>query len=918
MSNIKVAVRCRPLFDGERPLNGLDVQSRRILLDSKVYDPDFTFGPTSTQDDVFQVCHPILEAVKEGGLNGTIMVYGQTGTGKTFTMLGAGGGKDNGVAHKVIADMLDYVTTKNLSGSQCSLVMSMIEIYNERLTDMLSPQGNEEVTLINGFPRFTKKVVICSMEDANKTVAQGLSWRKTAPTMMNDRSSRSHVVFIIDVEEVNSYTQEAEVRHLFLVDLAGSESLKKSQAVGSVAGETGKINKSLLALKSVFLALSSTNEGNRPSHVPYRDSRLTELLQDSIGGGARTIMIACISSVGRDMEETKSTLMYAVKARSIRNAANTEREKLLVRLRSLETENQRLRNRLEDRITERGGYMVTKDEHQHYQELEEEVGKLRDSVAVMVKESQTSSARQHVTESKTKMLEMAVEEKEAEMLQMRQVYQEAMRRFDMHANQLQRVVRDGVQKAQETAEQLCVEQHSKVEAWRKSWEEATDEPPPSAIDLMAIAAAAAATSSNGSGTLQHQLLSTPSKNEEEDSPALLNSPAPSASFSMPARHGGQVRRHSPTPPPRSSPRRRTAGSLRPAPKASTSVTIPDAEQLTPQRPAPAPAPPAPVGATVTDLIQESDLACYTIMKKLTDAFHSVLQAFHEENHNYREALQQQRVSRQEALSGISAKLVQAVSDSVEQLMQQESKDEKDEERLTYLWESRLRTAAAGMTGSAGSCVPSADLLALQHVTRNLCASTCKRAALLHTPSTAAALPDELAEAFNQIHRSTQRSMLQVAAQQLLPIASLQEDVDHPFLSSTGGLLQQQPFTTDSGGSNHTASSLDHTPQKDAGGGLFSSRQSERFTAGGSTILRVSSVNTCGVSEGKGRPQKRARSGLSDHRQPPPSKRGSTTPPCNSSRSTDSPTPTATGSSSARRRTPVGGAAGGFSRLRTGL
>ncbi|KAH9599467.1 Kinesin motor domain [Trypanosoma melophagium] len=465
MSNIKVAVRCRPLFENERPAAGLDFhQNRRILLDNKTYDPDYIFPPTATQDDVFAVCQPILQSVKDG-LNGTVMVYGQTGTGKTHTMLGATG-ETSGIAHRMIAHMLEHVQQKTLEGSQCALTLSMIEIYNERLTDMLSENGDTEVTLVGGFPRSTVKLTLSRLSDANEAIQRGLNWRHTAVTLMNERSSRSHVVFILDLEEQNVYTETVDVAHLFMVDLAGSESLKKSQVIGMAANEAGKINKSLLALKSVFLALANSSESTRPNHVPYRDSKLTELLRDSVGGTARTLMIACISAVGRDIEETKSTLMYAVKARSIRNVANTEREKLMIRLRSFEVENQRLRNRLQERVVERGGYYVSREEHERFQQLEEEHQTLKTDLEDLLRERQQTEAQQHIAASQSSILRVMVEEKEDELQEFKQTYHEALLRFDSQVVVLQRVVQEAVRGAHETVQRSVERMGQQLEEWR--------------------------------------------------------------------------------------------------------------------------------------------------------------------------------------------------------------------------------------------------------------------------------------------------------------------------------------------------------------------------------------------------------------------------------------------------------------------
>ncbi|KAG8347950.1 Microtubule binding Kinesin motor domain [Trypanosoma vivax] len=465
MSNIKVAVRCRPLFENERPAAGLSfVNERRVMLDNKTYDPDYIFSPTATQDDVFAACEPILQSVKEG-LHGTVMVYGQTGTGKTYTMLG-GADEKNGLAYRMINSMLEHVQQKTLEGVQCALTLSMVEIYNERLIDMLGQDSEAEVMLVGGFPVCTQKIVLSQASDAYAAIHRGLHRRHTAATLMNERSSRSHVVIIVDYEERNTFTNSVDITHLFMVDLAGSESLKKSQVSGAAAGEAGKINKSLLALKSVFLALANSSESSRPNHVPYRDSKLTEILRDSIGGSARTFMIACISSVGRDIEETKSTLMYAVKARSIRNQANTEREKLMVRLRSFEVENQRLRNRLQERVVERGGYYVTREEHERCQQLEEEHCELKKSMETLLHDRHQREGQQHIADSQTSVLKAMVEEKEDELHRFKQVYHEALAKFDAQVGTLQSVVQEAVRGAQATCRRSNEAFYERLERWR--------------------------------------------------------------------------------------------------------------------------------------------------------------------------------------------------------------------------------------------------------------------------------------------------------------------------------------------------------------------------------------------------------------------------------------------------------------------
>lgn len=692
-SNIKVAVRCRPLFEGERSANGLDLQSRRISLDNKTYDPDYTFSPSAQQEDLFQLCKPILEAVVENGLNGTIMVYGQTGTGKTYTMIGREGQED-GIVHRTIDTMLEYVHQKRAAGIESALTLSMIEIYNEKLTDMLSPEGKEEVQLIAGFPRNATKVVLCKPQDGDEAVMRGLAWRRTASTNMNERSSRSHVIFMLDYEEMNAFTNEGEVRHLFLVDLAGSESIKKSHAVGTTANEAGKINRSLLALKSVFLALSNTTEANRPSHVPYRDSRLTEILQDSVGGSARTLMIACISAVGRDIEETKSTLLYAVKAKSIRNATNTEKEKLLIRLRSLEVENQRLRNRLEDRVVERGGYMITKEEHERYTQLEEEVVSLRDSVQRLIQTSDSQSAKRHISESYIQSLQDKIVEKEAETDEVKRVYFQAMQKFDEQARAIQQAVVGAVEVAKEKARDFSSQQYHTLQTWRQYMEAAADQPlPPPPLPSISTSSGGGLTSSSACGAFpMEDPMKTlmrlppcglaPSKKEEEEGtqedprePALGHDIESSAVLPFSAvLHGG-------------------AGGGRPLPMSFSPSTSSSSTSFCSGG--------GGGDGGASKALQEADAVCQRVLQRIHQSFGAVFAALLREKAVYHRRVRQIQAERRAGLAAFREDLQQRMTAL-------ERTSRLAEEHLTQAGEVMDREWMASIrTGCGGALIPNA-------------------------------------------------------------------------------------------------------------------------------------------------------------------------------------------------------------------
>lgn len=908
MSNIKVAVRCRPLFEQERSAAGLDIQSRRILLDSRTYDPDFTFAPTATQDDVFAACQPILQSVKDG-LNGTLMVYGQTGTGKTFTMLG-NDGEDNGLVHKVIANMLAHVQQKTLEGAQCALTLSMIEIYNERLTDMLSPGGDTEVTLIGGFPRFSNKVTLCRLHDANEAVGRGLAWRHTAATLMNQRSSRSHVVFILDLAEHNVFTEQTDVAHFFLVDLAGSESLKKSQASGSTAEEAGKINRSLLALKSVFLALSNTNEATRPGHVPYRDSRLTELLQDSIGGTARTLMIACISAVGRDIEETKSTLMYAVKARSIRNAANTEREKLQIRLRSMEVENQRLRNRLTERVSERGGYYVTKEDHERYENMKAENDELREDVRLFEKNTQSSSARQHIAESQTATLLGLVMDKEEELQKFKLLYYEAFRRFEHHTLALQRLVSDGISEVKRMVQDDTHTSHAKLQAWRASMvqllgsscEELQQPCPATNGEDTAVAPTLPLTTSPTPSSLGQPMLPPPSS---------VNT----AIVTLPSARGSQVtsqRNSLPTLPPsigpaapqQRSPGRKTtrrgrggASSLPAAPPATTGAlcgeeavsSLPPAARRLELLPTSAAAtneePDAPLfiptGARLEDgpqvdtsFVQRADADCQRIVDRINGTVRDLVSEIQEAYGQCLEATERIRSARRHRMEGVCAEMRKQVETHIEQLLRLDRSSTED-----------TRSAQDNFTGCLRMFTrfpDPADCHILQQVVRNSCAAAIETAEQ-HFPSAAvgAGVSDSL-DALCQIHRRQAADMAVTELERLGNMASSPAEVPQPpflTLSQSGSprlpLLPNDmpPFVPSSttshsvprsappsptpcsalrsGGSakenNHRATTGSPTskPEETAGGGVTHNRISLRSSNGSVLSSRGVSASTGG-------------------------------------------------------------------------
>lgn len=298
----------------------------------KTYTFDMVFGQAAKQIDVYRsvVC-PILDEVIMG-YNCTVFAYGQTGTGKTFTMEGERSPNEEftweedplaGIIPRTLHQIFEKLST---NGTEFSVKVSLLEIYNEELFDLLSPSTdvNERLQLFDD-PRNKRGVIIKGLEEItvhNKNevyqiLERGSAKRKTASTLMNAYSSRSHSVFSVTIH-MKEITQEGEelvkIGKLNLVDLAGSENIGRSGAVDKRAREAGNINQSLLTLGRVITALVE----KRP-HVPYRESKLTRILQDSLGGRTKTSIIATVSPASINLEETLSTLEYANRAKNIMN-----------------------------------------------------------------------------------------------------------------------------------------------------------------------------------------------------------------------------------------------------------------------------------------------------------------------------------------------------------------------------------------------------------------------------------------------------------------------------------------------------------------------------------------------------------------------------------------------------------------------
>uniref|UniRef100_A0A671M954 Kinesin-like protein n=1 Tax=Sinocyclocheilus anshuiensis TaxID=1608454 RepID=A0A671M954_9TELE len=344
--NIQVVVRCRPFNTVERKSASHTVvecdQNRKEVMvrtggatdkaARKTYTFDMVFGPSAKQIDVYRsvVC-PILDEVIMG-YNCTVFAYGQTGTGKSFTMEGERSPNEEftweedplaGIIPRTLHQIFEKLSN---NGTEFSVKVSLLEIYNEELFDLLSPAPDvtERLQLFDD-PRNKRGVTIKGLEEITvhnkdevyQILERGAAKRKTASTLMNAYSSRSHSVFSVTIhmKEITLDGEElVKIGKLNLVDLAGSENIGRSGAVDKRAREAGNINQSLLTLGRVIKALVE-----RGPHVPYRESKLTRILQDSLGGHTKTSIIATVSPASINLEETLSTLDYANRAKNIMN-----------------------------------------------------------------------------------------------------------------------------------------------------------------------------------------------------------------------------------------------------------------------------------------------------------------------------------------------------------------------------------------------------------------------------------------------------------------------------------------------------------------------------------------------------------------------------------------------------------------------
>ncbi|KAF2679363.1 kinesin-domain-containing protein [Lentithecium fluviatile CBS 122367] len=380
--NIKVVVRCRPFnnreidrkaqcivrMDGGQtvltPPSGLEIKgkaakaaldgAKTFAFDRSYWSFDRNAPNYAGQEDLHKdLGKPLLKNAFDG-YNNCIFAYGQTGSGKSYSMMGYG--QEYGIIPKICQDMFEKIAEmqadKNLS---CTVEVSYLEIYNERVRDLLNPstKGNlrvREHPSTGPYVEDLAKLVVRSFSEIEHLMDEGNKARTVAATNMNETSSRSHAVFTLTLtqkrHDVEMGMSGEKVAKISLVDLAGSERATSTGATGARLKEGAEINRSLSTLGRVIAALADLSSGKKKTQVPYRDSILTWLLKDSLGGNSLTAMIAAISPADINFEETLSTLRYADSAKRIKNHAVVNEDPNARMIRELKEELAQLRSKL--------------------------------------------------------------------------------------------------------------------------------------------------------------------------------------------------------------------------------------------------------------------------------------------------------------------------------------------------------------------------------------------------------------------------------------------------------------------------------------------------------------------------------------------------------------------------------------------
>lgn len=322
--NIRVFMRCRPpstremeQFGGNESVCVTNMGEGEVKVFNekgreKVWEFDEIFHIDSTQEQVYAEVSDLIVSVLDG-FNVCIFAYGQTGSGKTYTMTGSD--DSQGVNIRALGDLFEKVESRSSEWNDV-IAVSVLEVYNEAINDLLVTGGGDKLEVKQGpkgnhVPGLTQ-VPVTNLEEVTKLLAVSDKNRSQASTNMNEHSSRSHMMLTVSITSEHKETRVVSRGKLNLVDLAGSERLDKSGATGVALKEAQNINKSLSALGDVIAARAM-----KQGHIPFRNSTLTYLLQDSLSQDSKTLMFVCVSPVIYNAEETFCSLNFASRVRSV-------------------------------------------------------------------------------------------------------------------------------------------------------------------------------------------------------------------------------------------------------------------------------------------------------------------------------------------------------------------------------------------------------------------------------------------------------------------------------------------------------------------------------------------------------------------------------------------------------------------------
>jgi hypothetical protein len=388
VTNVKAVLRVRPCLPGvEEQAPGViridghsaEISNPRNPSESLVFKFDGCYGAESGQEEIFREnLAPLIDRVLSG-YNGTVFAYGNTGAGKTFTMQGSP--TDPGMIPLAVADLLSKLAQRqSRSQTRWTLGVSYLEIYKERVYDLLSATPGSadlairEDQLRNILVPGLTEVPVRSVADFNAVFEAGLRNRSTAATKLNSQSSRSHACLVLAAEQRPPVGLPVRAK-LSLIDLAGSEDNRRTDNTGQRLAESGAINSSLFVLGQVVDALSRGN-GVR---IPYRDSKLTRLLQDSLGGRAHALLITNVAPTEAFLADTHNSLSFAAKSRLVQNRV-VETAKIEEEKENLRRERQLNEWKLQKQAQKKDGVRSTKKPAKRRQESESDYEEEDDSI----------------------------------------------------------------------------------------------------------------------------------------------------------------------------------------------------------------------------------------------------------------------------------------------------------------------------------------------------------------------------------------------------------------------------------------------------------------------------------------------------------------------------------------------------------